>query len=81
MPNYDYTCEECHHEFETFQKITEAPLKKCPQCSKETLRRGFGGGGTLFRFKGNGFYTTDYCKKDSGGCGCSTTSHSCSSKE
>ena len=32
MPTYEYACEGCKHEFEEFQSITAAPLKKCPKC-------------------------------------------------
>lgn len=67
MPTYDYKCEACNHAFEASQKISEDPLKTCPQCNKESLQRGFGGGSATFRFMGSGFYITDY-KKDNG-CG------------
>ena len=42
-----------------FQSFTEAPLKKCPACKKNKLRRAFGTGAALI-FKGSGFYQTDY---------------------
>lgn len=59
MPTYDYRCEKCKHEFEAFQSITAAPLKKCPKCAKQSLRRLIGTGAALL-FKGDGFYITDY---------------------
>ncbi len=59
MPTYDYVCEACDHEFELFQRITEDPIKKCPECSKSKLRRLFGTGAAVV-FKGSGFYQTDY---------------------
>jgi len=58
MPTYQYKCPHCGHEFEEFQGISEAPLKKCPQCGKKPRRLISGGAG--FLFKGSGFYTTDY---------------------
>jgi putative FmdB family regulatory protein len=58
MPTYEYECEECHHQFEKFQKITDEPVKICPICSGKVKRLISGGGGLLF--KGNGFYVTDY---------------------
>lgn len=81
MPNYDYTCEKCGHQMVAFQSIKAEPLTKCPSCNQEGLKRGVGGGNTLFQFKGEGFYITDYkddSKKKSGGgsCGCSG-SHTC----
>lgn len=59
MPTYDYRCKACGHELEVFQKITEAPKKKCPACKKSQLERQIGGGAG-FLFKGSGFYLTDY---------------------
>ena len=78
MPHYDYTCGECGHTLEALQSIKAEPLKTCPKCNKEALNRGIGGGGALFRFKGSGFYLTDYCNPTEGekmstaskGCGC-----------
>jgi putative FmdB family regulatory protein len=59
MPTYEYHCDACGHEFDEFQSITEKPLKKCPQCKKNKLRRLFGTGAAVL-FKGSGFYQTDY---------------------
>jgi putative FmdB family regulatory protein len=59
MPTYEYACEACKHEFEEFQPITAAPLKKCPRCGKPRLKRLIGTGGGVI-FKGSGFYQTDY---------------------
>ncbi len=61
MPTYDYRCGACHHEFESFQSITEAPLRKCPNCGKMKLKRLIGTGAALI-FRGSGFYITDYRK-------------------
>jgi len=60
MPTYGYKCDsECGHVFEEFQRITADPLKNCPKCQKDTLKRLIGGGGGII-FKGTGFYCTDY---------------------
>ena len=61
MPTYDYRCGACGHEFESFQSITDAPLKKCPECGKRRLERLIGAGAALI-FRGSGFYITDYKK-------------------
>jgi len=62
MPTYEYECTECGHRFEKFQKMTDKPLSKCPQC-KGKVRRLIGlGGGVIF--KGPGFYTTEYRSED-----------------
>jgi putative FmdB family regulatory protein len=59
MPTYDYRCEACKHTFEEFQSFSEKPLKKCPECGKNKLRRLIGMGAAVV-FKGSGFYQTDY---------------------
>jgi putative FmdB family regulatory protein len=59
MPTYDYRCEGCCHEFEEFQSFSAAPLKTCPKCGEDRLRRLFGTGAAVL-FKGSGFYETDY---------------------
>jgi len=62
MPTYRYQCEECGHELEEFQRMTEEPLVRCPACGKDALARIIGGGGGVI-FKGSGFYRTDYRKE------------------
>jgi putative FmdB family regulatory protein len=59
MPTYDYVCDECNHRFEEIQSFSAEPLKVCPNCGKEKLRRLFGTGAAIL-FKGGGFYETDY---------------------
>ncbi|NLX05213.1 MAG: zinc ribbon domain-containing protein [Phycisphaerae bacterium] len=59
MPTYDYRCEACQHKFEEFQSITAPPIRRCPVCGKNKVRRLIGTGGGLI-FKGSGFYATDY---------------------
>jgi len=62
MPTYEYHCEKCGYSLEALQKMTAEPLKMCPECQTEGLKRGPGGGIGL-SFKGSGFYITDYCDK------------------
>lgn len=69
MPTYDYTCELCGHTVEAFQKMSDGRLVKCPECGKDGLIRSVGGKSASFRFKGTGFYITDYKKESSGECG------------
>jgi putative FmdB family regulatory protein len=59
MPTYEYECDACGNKFEKFQSITAAPIKKCPVCGKNKVRRLIGTGAGLI-FKGSGFYITDY---------------------
>ncbi len=58
MPTYDYKCKKCGHRFEAFQRMTDEPLKACPECQGEVQRLITGGTGLIF--KGSGFYITDY---------------------
>jgi len=62
MPTYDYICDNCAHEFETYQSMKDDKLTVCPNCGKETLKRLIGSGSGLI-FKGSGFYLTDYKNK------------------
>jgi putative FmdB family regulatory protein len=59
MPTYEYLCDACEHTFDEFQSFSDEPLKKCPACGKNRLRRLFGTGSAIL-FKGSGFYQTDY---------------------
>ncbi|HUS48400.1 MAG TPA: zinc ribbon domain-containing protein [Phycisphaerae bacterium] len=59
MPTYDYKCTACGHQFEKFQSITAAPVRKCPRCGKAKVRRLIGMGAGVI-FKGSGFHQTDY---------------------
>ncbi len=59
MPTYDYECDACEHTWELFQRISEDPVKACPECKKKKARRLFGTGAAIM-FKGSGFYETDY---------------------
>lgn len=59
MPTYEYLCEGCGHRFDEFQSFKEDPLKQCPRCQEDKLRRLFGTGAAIL-FKGSGFYETDY---------------------
>jgi putative FmdB family regulatory protein len=62
MPIYEYHCGACGHEVEALQKISDSPLRKCPECGKQSLRRVVSA--VSFRLKGAGWYETDF-KKDS----------------
>ena len=57
MPIYTYRCEHCGVQFERRQKFSDDPLKCCPECGHETLRKVYQPVGIVF--KGSGFYSTD----------------------
>jgi len=59
MPTYEYECRSCGHRYELFQSITAKPIKKCPECGRNTAVRLIGAGSSIL-FKGSGFYETDY---------------------
>ena len=66
MPIYEYHCRACDHEFEEMQKITDGPLRKCPECAALKLERLVSR--SSFQLKGGGWYVTEYGgKKASGG--------------
>ena len=58
MPFYEYECSACKHHTEVLQKISDAPLKKCPECGKQSLKRLISA--PVFRLKGGGWYETDF---------------------
>jgi putative FmdB family regulatory protein len=59
MPTYAYVCQNCQHEFDSFQSITAKPLRVCPACGQTALKRLIGSGAGII-FKGSGFYCTDH---------------------
>ena len=61
MPIYEYECTNCHHQFDLLQKISDAPMKTCPDCSKDTVVRLVSAAG--FQLKGTGWYATDFKNK------------------
>ena len=73
MPTYEYECQKCGLRFEKFQKMSDAPLKKCPDCGS-AVKRLIGTGAAVI-FKGSGFHATDYrtphpsCGRDRPCCG------------
>jgi putative FmdB family regulatory protein len=58
MPFYEYQCTNCEHYLEALQKISDAPLKKCPSCGRSTLKKLISA--PIFRLKGGGWYETDF---------------------
>jgi len=62
MPIYEYRCGACGHHVEALQKMSEAPLRKCPDCGKSQLRRLMSA--PQFRLKGEGWYETDFKNKN-----------------
>ena len=58
MPFYEYECPNCGYQDEVLQKINDKPLKKCPSCGKNGLKKLMSA--PVFRLKGSGWYETDF---------------------
>src|ERR1700761_1233531 len=58
MPFYEYECSNCKFYSELLQKISDAPLTKCPSCGKKTMVKLISA--PNFRLKGGGWYETDF---------------------
>jgi putative FmdB family regulatory protein len=62
MPIYEYRCDDCGHELEAMQRISDPSLTDCPTCSRPSLKRLISAVG--FRLKGGGWYETDFKAKN-----------------
>ncbi len=76
MPTYEYKCKTCGGRFEIYQSIKDDAFSSCPEkacVSEDADQRGRGEisrvvtGGSGVVFKGDGFYLTDYARKESKG--------------
>lgn len=62
MPIYEYQCQQCGHQLEALQKISDDPLKDCPECAEAALQKLVSA--ASFRLKGGGWYETDFKSGD-----------------
>ena len=58
MPFYEYQCTACEHRLEALQKISDEPLRYCPECGEASLKKLISK--AAFRLKGGGWYETDF---------------------
>ena len=58
MPFYEYECDNCKFYIELLQKVSDAPLRKCPSCGKNAMKKLISA--PVFRLKGAGWYETDF---------------------
>ena len=58
MPFYEYQCRHCGRQTEVLQKVSDAPLCKCPACGRNGLTKLISA--PIFRLKGGGWYETDF---------------------
>lgn len=62
MPIYEYECTKCGNIEEAVQKMSDAPLTACRQCSGKLHKLI---SQSSFHLKGSGWYVTDYANKSS----------------
>ena len=65
MPIYEYECKNCGTRFDRMQPITSDPVKVCPNCGEEQVRRVIQPVGVIF--KGSGWYINDSRKSNNEG--------------
>ncbi len=58
MPIYEYRCQQCNHQFENLQKMSDPVLTECPACHTPNLRKLISAAG--FQLKGSGWYASDF---------------------
>ena len=58
MPIYEYECKKCGHHMEALQRMSDDPLKDCPECNAPELKKLISAAG--FRLSGSGWYETDF---------------------
>jgi len=52
VPIYEYACKSCNHRLDALQKMSDDPLKECPECGEVSLKRLISA--PRFRLKGKG---------------------------
>ncbi|MEE4243612.1 MAG: zinc ribbon domain-containing protein [Desulfopila sp.] len=57
MPVYEYECNDCEKVFEVQQKISDEPIKICPECQGEVRKLV---SMSSFQLKGGGWYADGY---------------------
>jgi len=61
VPIYEYKCDICDHQLELIQKFGDTPLKTCPSCGQDSVRKLISA--AAFHLKGTGWYETDFKDK------------------
>ena len=78
MPLYEYRCEKCHRTFEVIQSFSDPELTECSECGGHLERLL---SAPAIRFKGSGWYVTDYGGKNGNGSTAGSSTPSTSSTE
>ena len=63
MPVYEYECSACDKVFEVQQRMSDAPLKNCPNCAGEVRKLV---SVSSFQLKGSGWYSDGYSSSSNG---------------
>lgn len=63
MPIYEYRCQACGHQFEKIQKLSDRPLRQCPECKGHVEKIV---SLSSFALKGGGWYAQGYSNGKSG---------------
>jgi len=63
MPTYVYRCSHCKHQFEQFQRFSDPPIERCPNCRRKTVHKVLHA--APIQFKGSGWYINDSKGKSS----------------
>lgn len=63
MPIYEYRCENCGHQLEKLQKMSDPPATFCPECNNDALKKMVSA--AAFKLTGTGWYETDFKDKKS----------------
>jgi putative FmdB family regulatory protein len=58
MPIYEYRCASCGCQKEYLQKLSDGPMKTCPNCGADALTKLISAVG--FQLKGSGWYASDF---------------------
>lgn len=57
MPIYEYECKDCENVFEVQQRMTDEPLRECPDCRGAVKKLV---SVSSFQLKGGGWYSDGY---------------------
>jgi len=77
VPIYEYQCPDCGYQFEQLQKISDEPIRVCPNCEQTHVRKLVSQ--TSFVLKGGGWYKDHYGLKGGKSEGSSSSTETSSS--
>jgi putative FmdB family regulatory protein len=60
VPIYEYRCNDCGHQFEVSQRMSDDPVTECEVCGGQVAKVLFA---PAIHFKGTGFHNTDYARR------------------